>query len=160
REESLASLNLRIHDGVPLDELANRARRYRDAMFETLYPTARPAPGARVLEFGSGVGWIMESMLERFELEEIVGLDISRNMVARAQERFTHPNARFVIYDGLTFPFSNDYFHNLYSCAAIQHVEKHIAFLLFKEMYRVLAHGGHAVLHMLSVHHLPRTAVP
>jgi ubiquinone/menaquinone biosynthesis C-methylase UbiE len=154
-EESLESLNLRLHDGVPLDELMNRARAYRTVMFETLYPMAQPSAGARVLEFGSGVGWIMEAMLEKYPVAEIVGLDISANMIKRAQERFSHARAKFTLYDGFRFPFPDDYFQTLYSCAVIQHIEKHIAFLLMQEMYRVLAPGGHAVLHFVSVHYMP-----
>jgi ubiquinone/menaquinone biosynthesis C-methylase UbiE len=160
RAESLADLNQRIHDGVPLARLLDRARAYRDAMFEALYPLAQPQPAARVLEFGSGVGWIMEAMLERFPISEIVGVDISENMVQRARERFADPRARFVVYDGLHLPFADDHFPVIYSCATIQHIEKHVAFLLLLELQRILAPGGHAVLHFLSVHHMPRSAVP
>jgi len=160
REESLGDLNRRIHDGVPLEELAERARRYRDLLFDALYPGAQPRPGERVLEFGSGVGWIMEAMLARFPIGAIVGVDISRNMVRRARERFSDPRAGFVVYDGLRFPFSDDSFPVVYSCATIQHIEKHVAFLLLREMHRVLAPNGHAVLQVLSVHHMARSAMP
>ena len=63
--DDLDTLNARLHDGVPIDELLSRAQRYRDTMFGA-FPEAEPRPGDRVLELGSGVGWIMEAMLERF----------------------------------------------------------------------------------------------
>ena len=88
RDEDLEGLNRRIHDGVPIEKLGGRARSYRDLMFQALYPQARPAAGDRVMEFGSGVGWIMEAMLESYPEISITGLDISENMVARARDRF------------------------------------------------------------------------
>lgn len=160
REEDLDSLNRRIHDGVPIEKLADRARGYRDYMFEVCYPFAQPKEGDHVLEFGSGVGWIMQAMLEKFPIQEIIGLDISENMIRRAQERFSDPKAQFVVYDGLHFPFTDDYFPVIYSCAVIQHIDKHVAFLLMREIYRVLAPQGHAVLHFLSVNYMPRSALP
>jgi ubiquinone/menaquinone biosynthesis C-methylase UbiE len=160
REESLDSLNRRIHDGVSLEQLADRARGYRDQMFEVLYPFAPPKEGERVLEVGSGVGWIMQAMLEKFPIGEITGLDISENMVRRAQERFSDPRSQFVLYDGFHFPFSDDYFPVIYSCAALQHIEKHVAFLLMREIYRVLAPQGHAILHFLSINHMSQNNIP
>lgn len=159
QEEDLDSLNKRIHDASPVDQLANRARSYRDLLFDT-FPEARPTESDTVLEFGSGVGWIMEAMLERFSVREIIGLDISENMIKRAQERFQDPRARFVHYDGLHIPFKDGEIQVIYSCAAIQHVEKHVAFMLLKELHRVLADGGHAVLHLLSVEHIPHSGAP
>ncbi len=153
-EESLESISRRIHDGVPDERLMERARGYRDWLFDA-YPAARPGPETRVMELGSGVGWIMEAVLERFPVREIVGLDISANMVKRAQERFSHPNARFVVYDGFHAPFEDDYFGAIYSVAAMQHIEKHVAFLLFEELYRILTVGGHAIIHLLAVDHIP-----
>jgi ubiquinone/menaquinone biosynthesis C-methylase UbiE len=153
-DESLESISARIHDGVPDERLMERARGYRDWLFDT-YPAARPDLETRVMELGSGVGWIMEAVLERFPVREIVGLDISANMVRRAQERFSHPNARFVVYDGFNVPFEDGYFGVIYSVAAIQHIEKHVAFLLFEELYRILSVGGHAVIHLLAVDHIP-----
>lgn len=158
REESLDSLNRRIHDGVAVEQLAERARVYRDTMFRSVYPAAQPQVGDRVLELGPGVGWIMEALLEAFPIGEIVGLDISENMARRARERFGDRRARFEVYDGLRFPFPDGHFQVVYSCAAIQHIPKHIAFILFKELHRVLQPGGHAVLHLLSTYFMPKIA--
>jgi SAM-dependent methyltransferase len=157
REESLDSLNSWIHDFTALDKLGERAAGYRNTMFSTYYPEAAPKAGARALELGPGVGWIMEAMLEAFPISEMVGLDISENMVRRAKERFPHPKACFELYDGLHFPFPDASFDVVYSCAAIQHIERHYAFFVFKELHRVLKPGGHGVVHLLSIHHLPHS---
>lgn len=160
REESLESLNKRLHDGVPIEKLYERAIGYRDAMFERFFPYAKPSDNDRVMELGSGVGWIMQAMIEKYpNLSEIIGLDISENMIKRAQERWQHTKAKYVLYDGNKIPFADKEISIIYSVAAIQHIDKNIAFLIFKEIYRVLSIGGHAVLHFLSVHHIPKNQI-
>ncbi|MDE2589833.1 MAG: class I SAM-dependent methyltransferase, partial [Patescibacteria group bacterium] len=160
KEEDLEEINRRIHDGVPLDKLLDRAKDYCGIMFDNLFPYASPAREAKVMEFGSGVGWIMEAMLIKFPSIKITGLDISKNMIAKAQERWQDDRAKFVSYDGLSVPFPDNYFDVIYSVAAIQHIEKHAAFLLLKQLHRVLAPGGHAVLHFLSMRHLRHSVTP
>jgi len=78
RDESLDSLNKRIHDGVPSNQLSERAKNRCHLMFDDFFPYAKPKKLSRVMEFGSGVGWLMQHMLERFPVKEIVGLDISK----------------------------------------------------------------------------------
>jgi SAM-dependent methyltransferase len=158
QDDDLATLQARIHDGVPVDDLAARGRRYRDLVFDT-FPAARPDAGGRVMELGSGVGWIMEAVLERFSPGAIVGLDISPNMVRRAQERFQDARASFVLYDGLRMPFADASFETIYSVATLQHVEKHVVFLLLEEMHRIITRGGHAIVHLLSVDYIPHASV-
>jgi ubiquinone/menaquinone biosynthesis C-methylase UbiE len=157
RPSTLEGLNKRIHDGVPLEQLAARAADRRDTFFELLFPYARPAEGARVLELGQGVGWIMESLLERYPIGEIVGLDVSPVMIESAQERWSDPRAKYVLYDGLHVPLEDDSFDNVYSVACLQHIEKHHAFLAMKELVRILKPGGDGTLHLISVHHLPHS---
>ena len=160
RPSTLEVLNGRIHDGVPIEELAERAADRRDTCFELLFPYARPTEGAKVLELGPGVGWIMEAMLDRYPIAEIVGLDVSPVMIEQAQERWRDDRASYVLYDGLRVPLENDSFDNVYSIACLQHVEKHHAFLAMKELVRILKPGGHGTLHLISIHHLPQVQRP
>jgi ubiquinone/menaquinone biosynthesis C-methylase UbiE len=99
-------------------------------------------------------------MLEKFPIAEIVDLDISENMLTRAQERWRDNRARFVLYNGFDFPFPDSYFDTVYSVATLQHIDKNVAFLIFRELYRVLAPRGHGVLHVLSVRHIPHSVTP
>ena len=154
---TLDLLNERIHDGVPVEQLGQRAADRRDLCFEELFPYARPEAGARVLELGPGVGWIMEAMLARYPVGEIVGLDVSPVMIENARQRWTDPRASYVLYGGLRVPLADDSFDNIYSIACLQHIEKHHAFLVLKELVRLLKPGGHATVHLMSVHHLKTT---
>lgn len=154
QENTLEELNKRIHDGAQTpEELLERARKYRRWLIESSYPHAAPPVGGSMMEFGSGVGWIMQAMLERYDVKEIIGLDISEVMIRGAKERLSDERAKFVLYDGFHFPFDDDRFDNIYSAACIQHINKDISFGLFKEMHRCLKPGGHATLHVLSLVH-------
>jgi len=157
QESTLDALNRRIHDGVPVDQLAQRAAERRDLCFEELFPYARPEAGARVLELGPGVGWIMEAMLASYPIGEIVGLDVSRVMIENARQRWSDPRASYVLYGGLRVPLADNSFDNLYSISCLQHIEKHHAFLVLQEMVRLLKPGGHGTVHLLSIHHVPIT---
>ena len=154
---TLESLNERIHDGVPVEELGQRAAARRDLCFEELFPYARPAAGARVLELGPGVGWIMEAMLARYPIAEIVGLDVSPVIIENAKQRWSDPRASYVLYGGLRVPLADNSFDNIYSIACLQHIEKHHAFLVLKELVRLLKPGGHGTVHLMSIHHLVTT---
>src|SRR4051794_33214898 len=85
-EESLESVEARIHDGVPLDKLHDRANGYLNTMY-TLFPQAAPKHGDVALEVGPGVGYIMQAVMNRFGPAEIIGLDVAPAMVAHAQAR-------------------------------------------------------------------------
>jgi SAM-dependent methyltransferase len=154
---TLDALNTRIHDGVPVEQLGERAAERRDLCFEELFPYARPEADARVLELGSGVGWIMEAMLARYPIGEIVGLDVSPVMIENARRRWSDPRADYVLYGGLRVPVADNSFDNIYSIACIQHIEKHHAFLVLQEMVRLLKPGGHGTVHLLSISHLVTT---
>ncbi|MDE1828867.1 MAG: class I SAM-dependent methyltransferase [Thaumarchaeota archaeon] len=102
KNESLESVSKRIHDGVPIEKLFERALGYQNTMFERFFPYAKPSDNDTVMELGSGVGWIMQAVVEKYpNILEIIGLDISENMIKRAKERWNHPKAKIVLYDGL-----------------------------------------------------------
>jgi ubiquinone/menaquinone biosynthesis C-methylase UbiE len=154
QRSTLDALNTRIHDGVPVEQLGERAAERRDLCFEELFPYARPVQGARVLEVGPGVGWIMEAMLARYPIGEIIGIDVSPAMLEAAKRRWHDPRARYVLYDGLRVPLADDCFDNIYSIACLQHIEKHHAFLVMQELVRLLKPGGHGTLHLMAIDHI------
>lgn len=60
-------------------------------------------PGRRrAVEIGCGVGRICRALAEEFD--EVVGVDISPNMVARARELVPDERVRFVVGDGTSLP--------------------------------------------------------
>jgi ubiquinone/menaquinone biosynthesis C-methylase UbiE len=159
-DESLDSVNARIHDGVALDKLRERADGYVQLMLGQFpYITLPGRPSC--LEIGSGTGYIMEALNRALNLKgcppaSITGLDIAEHMLARARLRLgnKHP-FRFLHYDGLTVPIADSSLDLVYSVAALQHVPKPYVYNLFFEIRRLLKPTGFAVLHLISFKHLP-----
>jgi len=100
--------------------------------------------GARVLEIGGGpVDWT--TGVVRTSASEIVGLDIDE--VVRTN-RFLD---RAIVYDGAKFPLPDDRFDVVISRWVNEHLadpERH-----FKEVQRVLAHGGVYIFRTVNLHH-------
>jgi ubiquinone/menaquinone biosynthesis C-methylase UbiE len=159
--ESLESVNRRIHDGVPLEALAARGQSYVDQIFG-LFPYARLKDGASVMEIGSGVGYIMEAMdkgarARKITLGKIIGLDVAEHMLERAKSRlFGNPLFSFMHYDGLHVPLPDRSLDLIYSVACLQHVPKPYVYNLFFEIRRLLKSDGHAIIHLLGFKLLPK----
>jgi ubiquinone/menaquinone biosynthesis C-methylase UbiE len=154
QEDPLYVLNHRLHDGVPIKDLEARGDDRINKLFHLYGADAAPQAGNKVLELGSGVGWIMQSLLKRFPEVTVTGLDVSENCINKARKRWQDPRANFVLYDGTTIPIADESYDRIYSVACIQHIEKHCAFLIFNELYRILKTDGWASLHFLSYKHI------
>lgn len=152
--ETLEQINGRIHDGVELRRLKERADGYV-ADIRNHFPYLKWDFGT-ALEIGPGVGFIMEAV-ERAARRpcRITGLDISPSMIAAAQARLAgRDNFSFASYDGVTMPFPDGSFDFVYSVAALQHIPKPHVYNLFFEIERVLRPEGVAVMHFLPFTHL------
>jgi SAM-dependent methyltransferase len=154
-DEGLESLSARIHDGVPLDQLEPRARRYIHDFFDR-FPYVRLGPAPACLEIGSGVGYIMEALKRELVRRgtppsAITGLDIAEHMLDFARQRIgADPTFRFLHYDGITVPLRDASLDLVYSVAALQHVPKPYVYNLFLEMHRLLKPEGFGIFTLLT----------
>jgi ubiquinone/menaquinone biosynthesis C-methylase UbiE len=157
--ESLESVENRIHDGAPREALKDRAWGYIDT-FARFFPWSFPEPGGRILEVGSGLGYVMQAAAERLAPASVVGLDVAPTMIAKGKQRFVRDGVadarlEFSLYDGVTIPYDDNSFDFVYSVASIQHIPKCYAYNLFFEINRILKPSGFAALQMLSYSLLP-----
>src|SRR5262245_14826952 len=119
-----------------------------------------PMPGARALEIGSGLGWVMQAALEQVAPRQMIGLDVAPTMIEKARARLrrdgvTDPRLDFLLYDGVTIPLPDDSVDWVYSVAALQHVPKVYVYNLLLEIKRILSPAGFCTLHLLSVANIP-----
>ncbi|MBV9300488.1 MAG: class I SAM-dependent methyltransferase [Acidobacteriaceae bacterium] len=157
--ESLESVENRIHDGVPKERLRTRAQAYVNT-FARLFPWSLPGPGGRVMEIGSGLGYIMEAAVQKLNPSTVVGLDVSASMIENAKRRLARDGVEttaldFRLYDGVEIPYEDNSFDFVYSAATIQHIPKAYAYNLLFEIARVLKRAGFADLHFVSHSLLP-----
>jgi SAM-dependent methyltransferase len=164
RDESLTAVESRIHDGVPREQLHRRADEYLD-IFEALFPESRPPPGARLMEVGPGVGYIMEAALRRYSPKKIVGLDIAAGMIEKAQQRLERDGVdvraiEFVHYDGARAPLPSDSFDFIYSVASLQHAPRPYCFRAITEAHRLIKPSGDVFIQLLSYSHFKEHITP
>ncbi|CAO2838038.1 unnamed protein product [Amaranthus hypochondriacus] len=98
-------------------------------------------PGQKVLDVGCGIGGVDFYMEENFNVE-VVGIDLSINMISIALERAVGLNGavEFEVADCTTISFPDDSFDVIYSRDTILHIQDKPA--LFRSFYKWLKSGG------------------
>jgi SAM-dependent methyltransferase len=95
----------------------------------------------RILDVGCGSGWATRSLAERANTGEVVGIDISDEMVQVAQDSSTStPNARFQVASAETLPFRDGEFDSAFSMESIYYYSNMLAAL--REIHRVIKSAG------------------
>lgn len=99
--------------------------------------------GMRILDFGTGSGYLSFPLAKTYPDAEIVGLDIVEAALQRNQEQAVSDglsNLQFTAYDGIKFPFADNSFDMIITRYALHHfpvIEK-----TFEEIGRVLKESG------------------
>jgi len=98
----------------------------------------------RMLDVGTGPGHIPLLVCERIADAHVVGIDLSRNMLAHAERhRAASPHAgrvEFTLADAKGLAFADRSFDTVFSNTILHHLPDPRPFLA--EAYRVLRHGG------------------
>jgi SAM-dependent methyltransferase len=97
------------------------------------------SPTSRLLDVGCGEGY-GSSLLT---VAEYVGVDVDREVVERAGDRYGNERTSFVLSDGARLPFAERSFDIVTSFQVIEHVEDVATYL--QEIRRVLVAGGTAL---------------
>ncbi len=109
------------------------------------------APGARVLDLGCGVGRVLRFLAAR--AGEAIGVDISREMLARAEQASAGvPNVRFLQTSGASLEgVASRSIDFLYSLLCLIHVDRRSAYRYLEETRRVLRPNGLAFLQFQNI---------
>ncbi len=121
------------------------AERHMDAQLEPLGVAAMDAlglaPGERVLDVGCGAGATSLAIAERVRPGEVVGLDISGSLLARARERAAGiDSVRFERGDAQTFAFEGRTFDAIFSRFGVMFFADPVA--AFANLRTALRPGG------------------
>ena len=115
----------------------------RDLAAKVLRHVDLKLDGRKVVEVGCGTGRNTTWLAER--AAEIVGLDFSEEMLARAQSRVNDPRVRFVQHDvRMTWPLTDASADVVIGMLILEHVENLAP--VFAEAARVLNTGGQLFL--------------
>ena len=80
--------------------------------------------GNKVLDLGTGSGYVAFALAEKFKNSNIFGLDIVNNTIKRNNEIVKEEqisNINFIAYDGITIPFEKDSFDSVVTRYALHH---------------------------------------
>ncbi len=125
------------------------------------------AHAGRILDIGTGPGWLLPALRVEFPHAELVGVDVSQAMVSRARRNVAGPGRgpggslqarggmdgiKVVLANAQRLPFAAGTFDRVVSTGSIHHWKDAVAGLA--EAHRVLKPGGHALIYDL-VRHAP-----
>lgn len=99
-----------------------------------------PDFGGTALDFGCGVGRLTQALARSFA--SCVGLDISQQMIQKADALNQYKNCRYLANSSLVLPFPDGSFSFIYSNIVLQHVPRRFSTAYLAEFMRVLAPDG------------------
>jgi len=102
---------------------------------------------SKILDIGCGTGELVFLLSGKVSEGEIIGLDISKQMIEAAQKKKLERkinNAQFVTSKANSIPYENERFNLVFCLNALHHFPDHPSF--FKEISRILKKDGTFVL--------------
>ena len=126
------------------DAILRCVPRYKEMLWAIVRYIPDELAPKRVLDIGVGSGNLSQLVLERYAEAEVVGVDISREMLAVCRKRL--PNGRLTLEhrDFRHLGFEDNSFDLVVSSISIHHIDDSAKQTLFLHLYRLLRPGGRA----------------
>lgn len=94
------------------------------AHLERILHCLKISDGMRILDLGTGTGYLAFPIAEQYSKAEIIGLDIVEQALDKNRKKAVTDglkNIQFVSYNGLTFPFADEVFDMVITRYALHH---------------------------------------
>ena len=141
--ESIEKTKQGFEESFRVDSYYNKQTR-DDSHLQRIMEHLQVKEGMKILDLGTGTGYLSFPLAAMHRKAEVVGLDIVEKTLEENQRRAAEEglsNLRFVSYDGIKFPFADEFFDIIITRYALHHfptIEKS-----FQEISRVLKKDGH-----------------
>jgi len=116
---------------------------YKDVALDV----AEEVSGGRILDVGTGPGYLPLRISEVLPGSEVIGIDISKDMIRVARKNAEGKNVKFLVGDASKMPFEDDSFDLVVSTGSLHHWRNPVNVL--NEIYRVLRPGRKALIYDL-----------
>lgn len=100
------------------------------------------SPNRRILDLGAGTGSSTRVLVESFPAAEVVGIDVSPEMLAIASHKC--PTASFDVFDGKRIPFKDKWFDGILVSSVLHHIDHYERALM--EIMRVCGSSSWIVI--------------
>lgn len=102
--------------------------------------------GQKVVDIGTGPGWLPIKIAERFPLVTVIGIDLSEKMIAIAnqhkEKNLSENDPQFLVADAGKMPFETNSIDQIVSTGVMHHWKEPVR--IFNELHRVLKPGCEA----------------
>lgn len=140
--EEMIGLQAEKHDLIDTDNFQSREQYVLHLIHSFAYAQlSAVAADKAVLDFGCNTGYGSRILSE--VAGRVVGVDVSAEAIAQAEERYRGRGIEFHLIDGKRLPFDDGAFDLVVSCQVIEHIVDYGLYL--GELKRVLAPGGAVV---------------
>jgi ubiquinone/menaquinone biosynthesis C-methylase UbiE len=116
---------------------------YKDVALDV----AEEVSGGRILDVGTGPGYLPLRISEVLPGSEVIGIDVSEDMIRVARKNAEGKNVKFLVGDASEMPFEDDSFDLVVSTGSLHHWRNPVNVL--NEIYRVLRPGRKALIYDL-----------
>ncbi|MDE7206734.1 MAG: class I SAM-dependent methyltransferase, partial [Lachnospiraceae bacterium] len=118
-----------------------------DAHLSLLLSLADCGRNGKILDIGTGTGYLAFPLAEKFPAANVCGIDIAETMMKKNNTIVREkniPNLTFEAFDGFTYPFSDESFDLIVTRYAFHHFPNAVSAVL--QMHRLLAKGGKVLI--------------
>lgn len=141
-KESIEKTKQGFEESFRLGSYYNKQTR-DDKHLDSILKNVQVEPGMRILDLGTGSGYLAFSFAEKYKQAEVVGLDIVEKTLEENQRKAELDrinNLHFVNYEGMDFPFDDNSFDIVITRYALHHFPAISD--TFREISRVLKNNG------------------
>jgi len=101
----------------------------------------RFAPTDKILDLGGGAGWLAGILADKVPQGQVVGVDVSDEMIRRARQRHAdRDNLMFVVGEAEDIPWDDNFFNHVISIESAYYWPDPAK--AFREIFRALQPGG------------------
>ena len=141
-----------LPEGIPFPGTRSYSFLARSRMMQAFYKdvaldVAREVSGGRILDVGTGPGYLPLRISEVLPGSEVIGIDVSEDMIRVARKNAEGKNVKFLVGNANKMPFEDDSFDLVVSTGSLHHWRNPVNVL--NEIYRVLRPGRKALIYDL-----------
>jgi ubiquinone/menaquinone biosynthesis C-methylase UbiE len=141
-----------LPEGIPFPGTRSYSFFARSRIMQAFYKdvaldVAEEVSGGRILDVGTGPGYLPLRISEVLPGSEVIGIDVSEDMIRIARKNAEGKNVKFLVGDASEMPFEDDSFDLVVSTGSLHHWRNPVNVL--NEIYRVLRPGRKALIYDL-----------